>query len=112
MLIGSQNASVTSLTRNRELGIVLTNKHGGERAIESASATFDSDFHHASPWRSPRPSPTPKPKPTRCHPRTSSGNCYEPGEYCSDADHGLSGIAGDGTPIVCEDDHGWRWEPR
>ena len=29
MLIGSQNASVTSLTRNRELGILLTRANGG-----------------------------------------------------------------------------------
>ena len=115
LLIGSQNASVTSLTRNRELGILLNREHGGGGAIATASATFDSDFRDAFPRSSPRskakPKPTPAPKPTTCHPRTSSGNCYEPGEYCSDADHGVTGIAGDGEAIVCENNDGWRWEP-
>ena len=120
LLIGSQNASVTSLTRNRELGIVLGREHGGAGAIASASATFSADFRHASPWSSAkpkpkprrRPRPAPKPKPAVCHPKASSGNCYEPGEYCSDADHGMTGIAGDGESIICENNDGWRWEPR
>jgi hypothetical protein len=46
-----------------------------------------------------------------CYPTASTGNCYEPGEYCSDADHGMSGVAGDGKSITCEDNDGWRWEP-
>ncbi len=45
-----------------------------------------------------------------CHPLTNGGNCYEPGEYCRDADHGTSGVAGDGKAITCEDNDGWRWE--
>jgi phosphatidylserine/phosphatidylglycerophosphate/cardiolipin synthase-like enzyme len=125
LLIGSQNASVTSLTRNRELGILIHRAHGGGHALAAASRTFDADFHHAAPWRRPRPKaaprPRPKPRPTpspptrspnRCYPRSSSGRCYEPGEYCSNADHGKSGVAGNGEPIVCEDHHGWRWEPK
>jgi hypothetical protein len=56
------------------------------------------------------PTPPPPPPPA-CYPLDSEGNCYEPGEYCPDADHGLSGIAGDGEAIVCEDNDGWRWEP-
>ena len=43
---------------------------------------------------------------------TSSGHCYAPGEYCPNADHGISGIAGNGEAIICEDNNGWRWEPR
>ena len=120
LLIGSQNASVTSLTRNRELGILLRRGHGGASAIATASATFNSDFDRAAPWSSPSPTPgspptptTPTPTtPTACYPLSSSGNCYEPGEYCSDADHGMSGVAGDGGAIVCEDNDGWRWEPQ
>jgi hypothetical protein len=54
---------------------------------------------------------SPPPPPPACHPLDSEGNCYEPGEYCPDADHGLSGIAGDGEAIICEDNDGWRWEP-
>jgi hypothetical protein len=53
----------------------------------------------------------PKPTPTACYPKTDSGNCYEPGEYCRDDDHGTSGVAGDGEAITCEDNNGWRWEP-
>jgi hypothetical protein len=49
--------------------------------------------------------------PTGCYPLTDSGNCYEPGEYCRNADHGMSGVAGDGKAIICEDNDGWRWEP-
>jgi len=116
MLIGSQNASTTSLTRNRELGIRLTQADGGSRPIQTASTTFDWDFSHASPWATPTPkptpTPTPSPTPAGCYPKSSSGHCYEPGEYCSDADHGTSGVAGDGEPIVCTDNDGWRWEPK
>jgi hypothetical protein len=46
-----------------------------------------------------------------CYPVAASGNCYEPGEYCSNADHGDTGVAGDGKSITCEDNDGWRWEP-
>ena len=46
-----------------------------------------------------------------CYPLSDEGTCYEPGEYCRDDDHGMSGIAGDGENIVCEDNDGWRWEP-
>ena len=66
----------------------------------------------ATPTPTPTPSPTPTPTPSGCYPLTSSGKCYEPGEYCSNADHGMSGVAGDGEAIVCEDNDGWRWEPQ
>jgi hypothetical protein len=42
---------------------------------------------------------------------TSAGNCYEPGEFCSYADDGMTGVAGDGEQITCEDNDGLRWEP-
>jgi hypothetical protein len=69
-----------------------------------------------------KPKPKAKPKPPGggggggdggggCYPRTDSGNCYEPGEYCRASDHGASGVAGDGEAITCEDNNGWRWEP-
>lgn len=44
-----------------------------------------------------------------CHPTTSSGHCYQPGELCPKKDRGLSGVAGDGKAITCEDHGGWRW---
>lgn len=46
-----------------------------------------------------------------CHPLTNGGNCYEPGEFCRNTDHGVHGVAGNGEAIVCEDNNGWRWEP-
>jgi hypothetical protein len=54
---------------------------------------------------------TTAPAPAGCHPLSSGGNCYEAGELCSAADHGLSGVAGNGEAITCEDNDGWRWEP-
>ncbi|TVZ04236.1 Ig-like domain repeat protein [Trebonia kvetii] len=52
----------------------------------------------------------PPPKPA-CYPLSNEGTCYEPGEFCRTADHGKTGIAGDGERIICEDNNGWRWEP-
>lgn len=49
--------------------------------------------------------------PSGCHPLSSGGNCYRAGELCSAADHGLTGVAGNGETITCEDNDGWRWEP-
>ena len=56
----------------------------------------------------PPPAPT---TPADCSPDSDEGTCYEPGEYCRDDDHGVSGVAGDGEAIICEDNDGWRWEP-
>lgn len=46
-----------------------------------------------------------------CHPLSDEGTCYEPGQFCRDSDHGMTGVAGDGEQITCEDNDGWRWEP-
>jgi hypothetical protein len=64
----------------------------------------------------PPPTTVPIPPPTTaapasCHPLSDGGNCYEPGEYCRDSDHGVTGVAGNGETITCEDNDGWRWEP-
>ena len=49
--------------------------------------------------------------PAGCHPRTPSGNCYEPGEFCSAAEHGETGVAGDVKTITCVASGSyWRWE--
>jgi hypothetical protein len=59
-------------------------------------------------------SPTPLPPtsaPAGCYPLTNSGNCYEPGEYCRNSDHGMIGRAGNGETIICRYNNGWRWEP-
>jgi hypothetical protein len=46
-----------------------------------------------------------------CHPLTNGGKCYEPGEHCRNADHGVHGVAGNGDAIICEYNNGWRWDP-
>jgi cardiolipin synthase A/B len=113
LLIGSQNASWSSLHENRELGVLLHNGNGGTAVINSVAHTFDSDYAHAQSTQTSTPTPPPVHTPTTtstaCHPLTDGGNCYEPGEYCRDDDHGASGVAGDGKSITCEDDDGWRW---
>ena len=64
------------------------------------------------PAARPPATPPPAPKPTAtCYPISDEGTCYEPGEFCRDDDHGMTGLAGDGETIVCEDNDGWRWEP-
>lgn len=68
----------------------------------------------AAPTPASAPSPAPAPPPataTSCYPLSNEGTCYEPGEYCRDDDHGVTGVAGDGETITCEDNDGWRWEP-
>jgi hypothetical protein len=70
----------------------------------------------AAPSSPPHPAPppttaAPPPPGPGCHPLTDSGKCYEPGEFCRDSDHGVTGVAGDGETIRCEDNDGWRWEP-
>lgn len=53
--------------------------------------------------------PTPSATSASCYPLTSAGECFEPGEFCPRADHGMSGLAGDGEAIACGDVDGWRW---
>lgn len=84
----------------------------------SASASGSSGPSPSPSSNNPQPLPS-TPAPTSaapapqagCHPLSNEGTCYEPGEYCRNADHGASGIAGDGKAITCEDNDGWRWEP-
>lgn len=65
---------------------------------------------YISPASAPASSPT-NPVSSSCYPLSNGGNCYEPGEYCRDLDHGASGLAGNGESITCIDRDGWRWEP-
>jgi hypothetical protein len=77
---------------------------------QSAPSPSPTITHSAAPPPAPSTSAAPPP-PASCYPLTNGGNCYEPGEYCRNSDHGMSGVAGDGKKIVCEDNNGWRWEP-
>jgi hypothetical protein len=60
--------------------------------------------------QTPAPAPVPPPPAASCHPLSNEGTCYEPGEFCRNDDHGVTGVAGDGKTITCEDNDGWRWE--
>ncbi|WP_157436188.1 hypothetical protein [Actinospica robiniae] len=59
--------------------------------------------------KAPAPVKTTAQKPS-CHPLSSTNHCYKPGQFCSNADHGMSGIDEEGDPIKCVDNNGWRWE--
>jgi hypothetical protein len=59
----------------------------------------------------PTTAPAPAPQPASCHPLSNEGTCYEPGEFCRESDQGVTGVAGDGETIICEDNNGLRWEP-
>ncbi len=119
LLIGSQNAGDYSLTRNRELSLLLTNRTA-HAVIASVASTFDRDFAKAGAWSSSTSTSSgggsSAPPPTHagaCTPRTSGGNCYSAGEICSSAEHGESGIAKNGESIVCQANGAyWRWEPK
>jgi hypothetical protein len=78
----------------------------GRRAIAHDREAFDDD-------RTAEPEPDTHPRATAasCCPLSDEGTCYEPGEYCRDSYHRMSGVAGDGEAITCEDNDGWRWEP-
>jgi phosphatidylserine/phosphatidylglycerophosphate/cardiolipin synthase-like enzyme len=128
LLIGSQNASATSLTRNRELSLLLTAEQA-PTVLADVTTTFGGDYNGASAWQAtpsthpapthpstphlsssaPRVAPTSPTKPS-CTPLTNAGNCYTPGEMCRTSDRGHSGIDKDGDPITCENNNGWRWE--
>jgi cardiolipin synthase len=116
--IGSENFSTASLDYNRELGIVtssagvlgsLNSVLSGDMAGGQAQPTGAS----APVTAVPAPSAPPPTNPTAsgCTPIDNEGGCYEPGEYCRDDNHGMTGRAGDGQTITCEDRNGtWYWE--
>jgi hypothetical protein len=78
--------------------------------VTAAAPTQPTTPPPAAPPPPAPPSPAPQPAAT-CYPISDEGTCYEPGEFCRDDDHGMTGLAGDGETIVCEDNDGWRWEP-
>jgi phosphatidylserine/phosphatidylglycerophosphate/cardiolipin synthase-like enzyme len=50
LLIGSQNASWTSLHENRELGLLIGSANGGAAVISAVNSAFRSDFAGSSAW--------------------------------------------------------------
>jgi cardiolipin synthase A/B len=119
--IGSENFSTASLDYNRELGLItsaaavvgplnsvlLDDALGGEAQGASAAPSPPTT---TSPGGQTATSSTTA-SPTGCYPIDDEGGCYEPGEYCRDDDHGMTGRAGNGLTITCEYDDGWYWEP-
>jgi hypothetical protein len=115
LLLGSQNASSSSLTRNRELGLLLTAAQA-PAVLSAVATTFASDFAGATSWGSV-PAAGPSAATSNgstaagsCTPLTNAGNCYRPGELCRTADRGSSGLDAAGQPISCRAAAGWRWE--
>jgi len=97
---------------------VLDADHGWME-IHPVSRITVTGYQPVSAPSSSQPSPSsaaPAPSATSaaaagCYPKTSGGNCYEPGEFCSTAEHGETGVAGNGKTITCTDVNGtWRWE--
>jgi cardiolipin synthase A/B len=116
--VGSENFSTASLDYNRELGVLTSSAS----VIGPLNSTLLSDAIGGQPQATtaaPTPTTTPaaaQPSPTTtspaaCYPIDDEGGCYEPGEYCRDDDHGMTGRAGNGLTITCEYDDGWYWEP-
>jgi cardiolipin synthase len=117
VFIGSENFSTASLDDNRELGLITSSTavlaplsislysdiSGGQREAASAPTSI--------PPTTSAPPPLTTAGSGDCYPIDDEGGCYEPGEYCRDDDHGVTGRAGDGEPIICEYDNGWYWEP-
>lgn len=118
-----------------EIGKLPNPKDGVENALHKAVCSRQVSLAHAreviaANWvtaesvlgiSSSTPEPTPAPVPTHssapsgCHPRTPSGNCYEPGEFCASSQHNETGVAGDGKMITClppSSGNTWRWVSR
>ncbi len=128
---GSSNANGTWTLRlrvgdatpgTRVVVAVRVSRHGSTGSCQAsfrprAAAVSAAAAPATQPAAPPSPAPAatqPAAPPTTaasCYPLSDEGTCYEPGEYCRDDDQGMSGIAGDGENIICEDNDGWRWEP-
>lgn len=117
-------APTTTYLGGLERNLTLTCRTHGGLQLGAAAKEIEAKTHRPAP--APRPAPTSSsapvssstpapPAPTQaapsCYPLTNGGNCYRPGEYCRNSDHGMHGVAGDGEAIVCEDNDGWRWDP-
>jgi hypothetical protein len=108
---GTRVVVTVRVSRHGSTGDCQTSFRPRAAAVSAATAPA------TQPAASPSPAPVatqPVASPTTaasCYPLSDEGTCYEPGEYCRDDDHGVSGVAGDGEKIVCADNDGWRWEP-
>jgi cardiolipin synthase A/B len=117
--IGSENFSTASLDYNRELGLITS----APDVLSPLNSTLSSDIAGGQAQQrasTPAPvtttvptsvAPPSSPATTACTPIDDEGGCYEPGEYCRNDNHGMTGRAGDGQTITCENQNGtWYWE--
>jgi hypothetical protein len=118
--VGNASPAVTATptrtaTRTPTPAAIVTKAKTQPTRTRTAAATTQAAVPPTTPPQTPAPAVAPAPPapttPAGCHPLTNGGNCYEPGEYCRNSDHGTSGVAGDREAITCEDNNGWRWEP-
>lgn len=103
---------VSRLGRKGSCQALLLPRLAGAAAAptQPASPSAPSSSSPAAPAPSTS-APAPPATATSCYPLSNEGTCYEPGEYCRNDDHGVTGVAGDGEKIICEYNDGWRWEP-
>jgi hypothetical protein len=80
-------------------------------ANASPTSTSTSTTVAAPPTTVTTTAPPTTAAPAGCYPLTDFASCYRAGEFCPDSDHQVTGRAGNGEAIICEDDNGWRWEP-
>lgn len=111
---GQANVSfnIGDATSGRKVNVVVTVVQGNSAGRCATSFTPHAQESSApSPASSAPPSTGSAPSSASCYPLDAEGSCYRAGEYCSDADHGDSGVAQNGEAIICENNDGWRWEP-
>jgi large repetitive protein len=119
---GTPGGTVTVRANGDTLAVIKLKSGAGSYALSAkgfAAGTYElvasyvgnADFNGSTSAKQTLTVTSPPPPPPACYPLSSKGTCYEPGEFCPEADHGETGIAGDGEQIICEDNDGWRWEP-
>jgi cardiolipin synthase len=114
--IGSENFSTASLDYNRELGLVTSSVSvlgplNTTLARDIAGGQAQQQTSTPPPVTVTPTTSSPTNPATGCTPIDNEGGCYEPGEYCRDDNHGMTGRAGNGQTITCEDMNGtWYWE--
>jgi hypothetical protein len=107
---GARVAIVVNVSRNGHTATCHASFRPRPAAVAVVKPPTQPTATPSSAPASPPASPAPPPA-SACYPLSDEGTCYEPGEFCRDDDHGMTGLAGDGETITCEDNDGWRWEP-
>ena len=107
---GQWNATAKDRLENKAHSLVC----GGKLSLADAQALFTGNWKASYKKLIGTPNPTTTttvhPPPPTCYPKTSGGNCYSVGQYCPAADHGVSGVSKNGTPMICRlVGSSWRW---